>query len=124
MLMKLTTGVNFINIFTYKFFVQTSIQQLFVVTFWLWQKNCTKKHAQKTLMKLTAGDNFANFLITFYMLEFCTTFMCLQFGFCDILLKENTASHKMLAKLTKVSILPKFDDQVFVPQYYEHLFFS
>ncbi len=28
-------GVNFINIFTYKFFVRTSFRQLFLVTFWL-----------------------------------------------------------------------------------------
>ncbi len=29
----LTPGVNFINVFTYKFFVQTSFQQLFLVIF-------------------------------------------------------------------------------------------
>ncbi len=38
MLVKLTTGVNFINVFTYKFFVQTAFQQLFLVTFWLGKK--------------------------------------------------------------------------------------
>ncbi len=36
-------GVNFINIFTYEFFVRTSFWQLFLVTFWLWQKIRTKK---------------------------------------------------------------------------------
>ncbi len=36
------TGVNFINIFTYEFFVQTAFRQLFQVTFWLWQKIRTK----------------------------------------------------------------------------------
>ncbi len=37
-----TPGVNFINVFTYKFFVQRAYWQLFLVTFWLWQKICTK----------------------------------------------------------------------------------
>ncbi len=32
------SGVNFINVFTYEFFVQTLFLQLFLVTFWLWQK--------------------------------------------------------------------------------------
>ncbi len=40
-------GVNFINIFTYKFFLQTSFWQLFLVTFWLWQKIYTKKSRVK-----------------------------------------------------------------------------
>jgi hypothetical protein len=40
--MKSTPGVNFINIFTYEFFVQTAFRQLFLVTFWLWQKIHTK----------------------------------------------------------------------------------
>ena len=31
--MKLTTGVNFINIFMYEFFIWTSFPQLFLVTF-------------------------------------------------------------------------------------------
>ncbi len=37
-LMKLTTG----HLYTYKFFVCMSFRQLFLVMFWLWQKNCTK----------------------------------------------------------------------------------
>jgi hypothetical protein len=49
-------GVNFINVFTYKFLVGTSFRQLFLVTFWLWQKNLYEKRAQKTLMKLTVGQ--------------------------------------------------------------------
>jgi hypothetical protein len=49
------TDVNFINIFMYEFFIQTPFRQLFLVTFWLWQKNRMKKHACQTLMKLTAG---------------------------------------------------------------------
>jgi len=32
-------GVNFISILSAQFFVQTSFRQLFLVTFWLWQKN-------------------------------------------------------------------------------------
>jgi len=35
-------GVNFTNVFTYEFFERTAFQQLFLVTFWLWQKICTK----------------------------------------------------------------------------------
>ncbi len=35
-------GVNFVNIFTYKFFVQTSFRQLFLIKFWLWWKIRTK----------------------------------------------------------------------------------
>ena len=37
-----SSGVNFINVFTYKFFVRTSFRQLFLVAFWLWQKIHTK----------------------------------------------------------------------------------
>jgi len=40
-------GVNFINIFTYKFFVRTSFQQLFLIKFWLWWKICTKNASLK-----------------------------------------------------------------------------
>jgi len=36
------SGVNFINVFTYKFFVWTSFRQLFLVTFCLWQKMLAK----------------------------------------------------------------------------------
>jgi hypothetical protein len=42
MFIALAPGVNFINIFTYKFSVQMSFRQLFLVTFWLWQKIRTK----------------------------------------------------------------------------------
>jgi hypothetical protein len=52
---KKHTGVNFINIFTYEFFVRMSFRQLFLVTFWLWQKNSYEKCARKMLMKLTPG---------------------------------------------------------------------
>jgi hypothetical protein len=45
---------NFIDIFTYEFFVPRSFRQL-LVTCWLWQKNSYKKCARLTLMKLTAG---------------------------------------------------------------------
>jgi len=38
----LAPSVNFINVFKYKFFVRTSFRQLFLVTFWLCQKICTK----------------------------------------------------------------------------------
>ncbi len=41
-MMKLTAGVNFINVFTYEFFVWILFRQLFLLTFWLWQKICTK----------------------------------------------------------------------------------
>ncbi len=40
-------GVNFINVFTYKCFVQTSFWLLFLVTFWLWRKICTKNEHKK-----------------------------------------------------------------------------
>ncbi len=42
-----TPGVNFINILTYTFSVQTLFQQLFLVTVWLWQKICTKNACVK-----------------------------------------------------------------------------
>ncbi len=42
LLVDLLPGVNFINIFTYEFFARTVFRQLFLVTFWLWQKICTK----------------------------------------------------------------------------------
>ncbi len=52
MLMKLTLGLNFINVLrTTPFFVRTSFQQLRV---WLWNKLSYKKIARKTLMKLMA----------------------------------------------------------------------
>ncbi len=54
MLTKLTAGVNFINSFTYKFFVRTLFRQLFLVMFWLRQKIRTKNACVKSLMKLTA----------------------------------------------------------------------
>jgi len=38
----LSPGVNFINIFTYGFFVRTLFRQLFLIKFWLWRKTCTK----------------------------------------------------------------------------------
>ncbi len=37
--------VNFINIFTYEFFVRTAFQQLFLVTFWLGPKIHTKNES-------------------------------------------------------------------------------
>ncbi len=36
------TRCQFHQHFTYKFFIRTSFLQLFLVTFWLWQKICTK----------------------------------------------------------------------------------
>ncbi len=39
--------VNFINVFTYEFFVRTSFRQLFLVTFWLWQNIRTKNAREK-----------------------------------------------------------------------------
>jgi len=50
--------VNFINVFMYKFLVRTSFLQLFLVTFWLWQKKSYKKHVRKMLMNLTAAHIF------------------------------------------------------------------
>ncbi len=44
---NVTLGVNFINVFTYKFFVRTLFQQLFLVTFWLWQKIRMKNVREK-----------------------------------------------------------------------------
>jgi len=41
-LMKLSPGVNFINIFCAIFSYESLFWQLFLVTFWLWQKICTK----------------------------------------------------------------------------------
>ncbi len=38
----LPSGVNFINVYTYEFFVWTSFWQLFLETFWLWMNFCTK----------------------------------------------------------------------------------
>ncbi len=52
MLMKLTSGVNFINVFLHTFFVQKIIEQLILVEFWQF---CMKKRAHKMLMKLTQG---------------------------------------------------------------------
>ncbi len=42
MLMKLSPGVKIINVYMYGFFVRMSFWHLFLVTFWLWQKICTK----------------------------------------------------------------------------------
>ncbi len=53
MLIKLTPAVNFINIFLCGFFVRTSFQQLFLVTFWLWRQNFLRKKRVKMLTKLT-----------------------------------------------------------------------
>ncbi len=40
-------ALNFINVFTYEFFVRTSFQQLFLVTFGLWCLNSYEKCARK-----------------------------------------------------------------------------
>ncbi len=58
--MKLTQGVNFINIFRSHFSYETSFQQLFSSYVLALAKNSYKKCARKTLMKLTTGVNFIN----------------------------------------------------------------
>jgi len=55
MLIKSTTGVNFINIFCTLFSYESLFWQLFLATFCLWQKKSYEKHARKTLMKSTTG---------------------------------------------------------------------
>jgi len=50
-----TIGVNFINILRALFSYESLFWQLFLVTFHLWQKICTKKRARKMLMKSTVG---------------------------------------------------------------------
>ncbi len=55
--------------FTYKFFVRMSFCQLFLVTFWLWQKSLFKKHVRQMLMKLTVGVNFIDIWIHRFMYE-------------------------------------------------------
>ncbi len=52
-LTSMPTGVNFINVFTYEFFVRTSFQQLFLVTFLTLAKKSYKKCPRKMLMKST-----------------------------------------------------------------------
>jgi len=46
-------SVNFINIICANFSYESLFWQLFLVTFWLWQKNLYKKFACKSLMILT-----------------------------------------------------------------------
>ncbi len=55
MLMKLTAGVNFINIFTYEFFVRTLFRQVFLSYVLALAKDSYEKRMRLTLMKLTAG---------------------------------------------------------------------
>ncbi len=38
-----TPGVNFINVFSRAFFVQTSLLAAFLITFWLWRQNFVQK---------------------------------------------------------------------------------
>jgi len=56
MMAKLIPVVNFINVFTYKFFVRTLFRQLFLVTFWLWRQNFVQKRVHKMLIKLIPDD--------------------------------------------------------------------
>jgi len=56
MLMKLTIGVNFINILLIKFSYISASHSFSLVAFWLcnfWRKNIGEKAAHKMLMKLT-----------------------------------------------------------------------
>ncbi len=66
MLMKLTIGVNIINIFSCAFFVRTSFLAAFLVTFQIDAKNLYKKCVQKMLMKLTIGVNIINILLALF----------------------------------------------------------
>jgi len=58
MLMKLTAGVNFINILCVCFAYKSALHSFSLLKIWLcnfWQKNIGAKGACKMLMKLTTG---------------------------------------------------------------------
>jgi hypothetical protein len=61
MLVKLTPGVNFINIYVNIFFVEKCFPQLFSHGFLIfWHKNIGTKVKRKMLMKLTPGRQCAH----------------------------------------------------------------
>jgi len=99
---KNIAGLNFINVFTYEFFIRTSFRQLFLVTFWLWQKIRTKNEREKCWWNWPQVVSISS---TFYARLFCKKVFCtvfqLQFGFVIFWHKNigAKAARKMLMKL-------------------------
>jgi hypothetical protein len=59
-LVKLTPGVNFINVFCARILYECLFLVMFKLEKDVCTKNACKKHVQKTLVKLTLGVNFIN----------------------------------------------------------------
>jgi len=89
-LKKLTfhPGVNFINIFTYKFFVLKLFRQLFLVSFWLWWKICTKNVCVKLWWNRRLNWSKSKLLL---LIQFTT--LCVIILFTSLKTKKNESKN-------------------------------